>query len=178
MGQKDYTDVIDALKAAVAEKIVDPEKVVVGGWSQGGFLSYLCAVRDDFPFRGAICGAGVTDWDSLCMSSDIPFFEAALTGRAPWAARDKRDTEGRKGSAVWEMAATKPEDRTPVLILHGEEDKRVPLIQAVAFHRGCLEVGWPCEFVTYPREGHMIEERGHHIDVLKRVRAFCDLHLR
>ena len=178
MGVKDYSDVVDVVKAAVAQGVVDPERVVVGGWSQGGFLSYLCAVRADFPFRGAICGAGVSDWDMMTMSSDMTFLEVALTGKAPWTVTDKNDTTGRSGSAVWEMARTKKENRTPVLILHGEEDKRVPLSQAMAFHRGCLEVGWPCEFVAYPREPHKFEERLHFIDMMKRVRRFCDLHLR
>jgi len=178
MGQEDYSDVIDVVRAAVAEGIVDPKRVVVGGWSQGGYLSYLCAVRADFPFRGAICGAGVSDWDMMTMSSDMTFVEVALTGKAPWTVKNKNDTSGRRGSAVWEMGRTKKADRTPVLILHGEEDKRVPLSQAMAFHRGCLEVGWPCEFVTYPREPHIFEERLHFIDMMKRVRRFCDLHLR
>lgn len=178
MGKKDYTDIIDSVNAAIKEGIVDKERVLVGGWSQGGFLSYLCAVRGDIKWKGAICGAGVTDWDMLTMSSDMPFFKAALTGTAPWACKDKLNVEGRYGSAVWEMASTKPEDRMPVLTLHGEADERVPLSQTVAFHRGCLEMDWPCEFVVYPREPHIFEERGHHLDMLRRVRRFVDLHLR
>ena len=70
--------------------------------------------------------------------------------------------------------------KTPILILHGEEDARVPVTQAIAFHRGCLHRGIPCEMVTYPREGHMIPgppERQHFIDMLKRIRRFYDLHL-
>lgn len=178
MGKKDYTDIIDAVNAAIEKGIVDKEKLIVGGWSQGGFLSYLCAVRDDIKWKGAICSAGVTDWDMMVMSGDMPSFEAALSGTAPWTVKSKNNVEGRQGSAVWEMANTKPEDRTPVLILHGEVDERVPLSQAVAFHRGCLEMNWPCEFVAYPREAHTFEERGHHLDMLRRVRTFCDLHLR
>ena len=157
--------------------LVHPEEVVVAGWSQGGFLSYLSAVRDDFKFKGAICGAGVTDWDMLCMTSDYPWFEAELTGKAPWQTSSD-DVKGRHGSAVWHMLQKKNDEKTPVLILHGEEDKRVPLTQAIAFHRGCLELDWPCEFVVYPREEHLFAERAHLVDVLKRVRRFCDLHLR
>ena len=48
VGTKDYGDVISILKAAIARGIVDPERVIVGGWSQGRFLSYLATTRPDF----------------------------------------------------------------------------------------------------------------------------------
>ena len=111
--------------------------------------------------------------DMLCMTSDAPFFEAELAGKAPWETKSE-DKRARNGSAIWHMETVK----TPILILHGEKDERVPLTQAIAFHRGCLHYDVPCEFVVYPREGHMMKERKHLIDMMKRIRRFCDLHLR
>jgi dipeptidyl aminopeptidase/acylaminoacyl peptidase len=67
---------------------------------------------------------------------------------------------------------------TPVLILHGQNDARVPLNQAISFQRALREVGAPAELVVYPREPHSITERAHQIDVLTRVRAWCDRWLR
>ena len=113
----------------------------------------------------------------MSMSSDLPLFQSELTGVAPWQMIDSTDVRARHASAVWHMRRTEKKNRVPLLILHGEEDRRVPLNQAVAFHRGCLEMDWPCEFVVYPREGHAIVERAHVIDEHTRVRRFCDLHL-
>ena len=172
MGTTDYEDVIALVKKGVDQGLIDGERVGIGGLSQGGFLSYLAVTRDDFKFKAAVCGAGVTDWDMLTMSSDAPFFEAELAGKAPWEC-DAGNTKGRHGSAIWHMDKVK----TPILILHGENDERVPLSQAVAFHRGCLHYGVPCEFVTYPRESHVISERKHLVDMLKRMRRFFDMHL-
>lgn len=107
------------------------------------------------------------------MSSDAPWFETEVAGSAPWISTSE-DRKSRHGSALWNMKNVK----TPILILHGEEDKRVPLSQAVAFHRGCLHYGVPCEFVTYPREPHRMGERAQIVDVLKRIRRFVDLHLK
>lgn len=107
------------------------------------------------------------------MSSDAPWFETELAGSAPCTSTSD-NTKSRHGSALWNMKNVK----TPILILHGEEDKRVPLSQAVAFHRGCLHYGVPCEFVTYPRELHRNGERAHIVDMLKRIRRFVDLHLK
>jgi dipeptidyl aminopeptidase/acylaminoacyl peptidase len=67
--------------------------------------------------------------------------------------------------------------RTPVLIVHGEEDTNVPLAQAVFFHRALRRFGVDHEFVVYPREGHGIMERGHRVDLLRRTRAWFDRHL-
>jgi dipeptidyl aminopeptidase/acylaminoacyl peptidase len=63
---------------------------------------------------------------------------------------------------------------TPVLILHGEKDERVPLNQAIGFHRALRAQDVPVELVVYPREPHGIGERNHQIDVLKRVRSWYD----
>jgi len=173
MGTNDFEDVIALVKKGVDDGLINPEKVVIGGYSQGGFLSYLAVTRNDFHFKGAICGAGVADWDMLSMSSETPCSDAELAGSAPWTSTSD-NTKSRHGSAIWSLKNVK----TPILILHGENDGQVPLNQAVAFHRGCLHYGVPCEFVTYPRERHSIKERAHVLDMLKRIRRFVDLHLK
>ncbi|MCJ1309509.1 hypothetical protein MMC25_003169 [Agyrium rufum] len=173
MGTEDYSDIVDMVKSAIKDGLVDKERVAIGGWSQGGFLSYLAVTRDDFTFKAAVPGAGVTDWDTMCMTSDAHFLEAELSGGAPWyLPADELKT--RHGSPIWHMKNVK----TPMLILHGEADARVPVSQAIAFHRGCLHYGNNiCELVTYPREPHFVSERGHRLDMLKRLRRFVDTHL-
>lgn len=166
MGTTDYSDVVTMLKYCISQKWIDEGRVMIGGWSQGGFLSYLAVTRKGFQFRGAICGAGVSDWDALCITSDKKFFEAELRGGAPW---DPYARPLSQSSALRNMKDV----NTPILILHGEEDKRVPLPQALGFHRGCLHFNIPCKLVTYPREPHMIAERNHRIDMLQQIEEFC-----
>jgi dipeptidyl aminopeptidase/acylaminoacyl peptidase len=67
--------------------------------------------------------------------------------------------------------------KTPILIIHGEADERVPLSQAVAFYRACIHNNVPVKMVTYPREGHIYMERKHVIDMWMRMKQFYDLHL-
>ena len=173
MGTGDYQDIIDIIKFCISKGHIDEQRVAIGGYSQGGFLSYLATTRSDFDFKAAVCGAGISDWDMLCMSNDLPWAEKELAGLAPWET-DANDTKARHGSPIWHIKNVK----TPILILHPENDERVPVSQAVAFHRGCVHHGVPCEFVTYPREGHVIKEREHLIDMLKRIRRFYDMHLK
>ncbi len=175
-GTTDYSDMIDLIKAGVANGTIDQDRVGIAGWSYGGYLSYLAVTRDStFHFQAAICGAGLTDWDLAVMTSDEPLFDAQIAGHAPWEV-DRSNTQNRQGSAMWHMQDIK----TPVLILHGENDLPVPVSQARAFHQGCLYRGVACELVVYPREGHGMFppfERAHYIDVLERTKRFYDKHL-
>ncbi|HEY4388148.1 MAG TPA: prolyl oligopeptidase family serine peptidase, partial [Ktedonobacteraceae bacterium] len=83
VGKADYQDIMAAVDAAIARGIADPEKLGIGGWSQGGFMS-AWAVTQTQRFKAAIMGAGVSDWGMMVMSSDIPDFEQELGGSAPW----------------------------------------------------------------------------------------------
>ena len=68
--------------------------------------------------------------------------------------------------------------RTPVLIVHGEDDTNVPVGHAIYFHRALSWFGVEHELVIYPREGHGIVERNHQLDLLRRTRAWFDRWLR
>ena len=176
VGTKDYSDIIDTIKSGIERGLFDPERIAIGGWSQGGFLTYLAVTRQDFPFKAAVCGGGVTDWDMLVMTSDVPTIEAEMAGGAPWEMKAS-EVRTRDASAVWHMIESS-NSKTSILILHSECDERVPVSQATAFHRGCLFHELPCELVVYPRERHIVAERLHRIDMLERTKRFYDLHLR
>jgi dipeptidyl aminopeptidase/acylaminoacyl peptidase len=108
----------------------------------------------------------------MVMTSDLPDFERSLGGSAPW-----------EGAGPHRHAALSPISfaravTTPLLILHGQNDARVPVSQAIGFHRALRENGVLSELVLYPREPHGISERAHQIDVLRRVRAWFDRWLR
>ena len=131
VGTKDYEDIISLVKAGIAEGTVDEQRVGIGGWSQGGFLSYLATTRPNtFHFEAAVCGAGVTDWDTICMTLVADWFGPKLLGSAPWKG-DIASITARQASPFWH---TKDVRDTPILILHEKEDVRTPMSQATAFH--------------------------------------------
>jgi dienelactone hydrolase len=165
VGGEEWRDVLAAVEAAIEAGISDPERLGIGGWSQGGFLS-AWAVTQTNRFRAAIVGAGVTDWSILALTSDSPAFEGGLAGGSPWDAEDRRRADAR--SPIVGAARV----RTPTLILHGECDERIPLYQARAFHLALRRHDVPVELVIYPREPHGLRERHHQEDVMRRVRAW------
>jgi dipeptidyl aminopeptidase/acylaminoacyl peptidase len=167
----DFQDVMAMVDSAIDRGIADPERLGIGGWSQGGFMT-AWAVTQTNRFRAGVMGAGVSDWNMMTMTSDMPTFEAALGGDRPW------DGPGPHNAARLSPISYAKNARTPLLILHGRNDARVPVTQAIGFERALREGGVPVQMVTYPREPHGVRERNHQRDILRRVRAWYDRWLR
>ena len=178
-GDQDYSDLIVVLNAAIAEGTVDKERCAIGGYSAGGYLSYVAVTRDStFHFAAAVCGGGYVDGDLAIETSRAPVYQISLMGRAPWMDDDDgKDIWNRHGSPLYHMSNIK----TPILILHAENDEACHVSHARSFHQGCLYRGVECELVVYPREGHGAFppfERLHYIDSLKRMERFYAKHLK
>jgi dipeptidyl aminopeptidase/acylaminoacyl peptidase len=108
--------------------------------------------------------AGVSDWGLMTMSGDLPRFESALTGGSPWDGPRLLRADERSPVRHARRA------RTPLLIVHGEQDRRVPVANAIGFERALRDVGVEVELVVYPREGHNVEEHTHFVDMTRRLR--------
>ncbi|MDQ2787043.1 MAG: S9 family peptidase [Chloroflexota bacterium] len=167
VGGADYRDIMAAVDAAIARGIADPERLGIGGWSQGGFMT-AWAITQTHRFKAGVMGAGIADWNMMTMTSDLPTFEAALGGDRPW------DGPGPHNAARLSPISYAKNAITPLLMLHGKNDARVPLTQAIGFARALREHDVPVQFVTYPREPHGVRERAHQRDILRRVRAWYD----
>jgi dipeptidyl aminopeptidase/acylaminoacyl peptidase len=171
VGREEWSDVLAGIDLLIAEGVADPDRLGIAGGSHGGFMAAWAIGQTD-RFRAALVSAGVTDWGMLAATGENGQFEAALGGSTGWS-----------GIGPHPHDAVSPVSfagrvRTPVLILHGAEDTNVPLGQAVYFHRALRHFGAEHEFVIYPREGHVIWERDHQLDFLRRTRAWFDHWLR
>jgi dipeptidyl aminopeptidase/acylaminoacyl peptidase len=166
-GGDDFQDVLDGLDMLVGEKIADPARVGIGGWSYGGYMS-AWAVSHSKRFKTAIVGAGVADVRTMGLSSDTPDFIAGYF--------DRYITDPRQAGLRSPLNYV---DRVevPVLILHGENDTRVPVSQGQALYTALKSLGKPVEFVKFPREPHWFVEKGHKRQVLEYVLDWYERHL-
>ncbi|KAH8694861.1 putative acylamino-acid-releasing enzyme [Talaromyces proteolyticus] len=182
MGIYDEPDIVAMTQYAITQNLADPSRLIVAGKSQGGFLSYLMSVRNGthglgWRFQAAIACAGVTDWDTMTMTSDIGYKEASMAGGAPWNIH-KSDIRTRTGSAIWEFRDAARDGRIPpMLLLHGTDDVRVPVSQAEGFRRALDEVGLPFEFAAYRGEGHFFQKRKSVEDLMERIVRFVTKYL-
>ncbi len=171
VGGGEMHDIVSGARAMVAAGIADPDRLGIGGWSWGGYLAARTITRTTL-FRAAVMGAGVTNLASDHGQNDLPGMNLGIFPGHPYSASGQ-DAYLRP-SPISQVAAV----RTPTLILHGEDDLRVKPEQGAEFHRALVTLGIPVEFVLYPREGHVIAERGHQLDLLRRVLAWYDRWLR
>jgi dipeptidyl aminopeptidase/acylaminoacyl peptidase len=142
-GDRAYDDVNSATDFAVAQGWADPNRLAIFGWSAGGFMT-AWTVTQTHRYRAAIEGAGITDWLSFIPTSDI--------AQVDYDARmqEKDPTPFLKYSAV--MFADRV--TTPLLILHGEADQRVPTFQGRELYILLAERGKTTRMVTYPGSPH------------------------
>jgi dipeptidyl aminopeptidase/acylaminoacyl peptidase len=147
LGVGDLWDVESAVDHLVKLGWVDPEKVGCMGWSQGGYISAFIGLHSE-KFKAVSVGAGISDWYTYHISNDIPDFTRDYLSGSPF--RDRALYE--KTAPISNISRAK----TPMLIQHGSEDRRVPLSNAMELYRGLKEMGVPVELFVYPGMGHPI----------------------
>lgn len=167
VGGDEWTDILGGVDLLIAQGVADPERLAISGWSHGGFMAAWAIGHTD-RFKAAVMGAGISDWGMQAGTGEWGVIDAALGGSTGWEGPGPHVHD--RNSPI----SYASQIRTPVLILHGEQDTNVPLGQAIHFHRALRHFGVEHEFVVYPREGHWLRERGHQLDVLRRIRAWYE----
>ena len=171
VGHEEWTDILAGIDLLTADGVADPDRLGIGGWSHGGFMAAWAVGQTD-RFKAALMGAGISDWGMQAAIGELGALEAGLGGSHGW------EGPGPHRHDELSPISYASNIRTPVLIVHGEDDTNVPLGQALFFHRALRHFGVDHEFVVYPREGHGIMERSHRIDLLNRTRDWFDRCLR
>lgn len=164
-----YQDLMDGLDSLVAQKIVDPDRLGIGGWSNGGFMTEY-SITHTTRFKAAVGVAGHSDFFSLYGTSYLREDFRMLPGKSPYVDRSWYDEH----SPITNVSKC----RTPTLLLHGAGDSGVPVGQAYEFYTGLRDAGVDTELVIYPREGHSIQEYPHRIDLQRRMLAWFDRYLK
>ena len=169
-GEPDYEDVMAAVDSVIERGWADPDRLAVGGWSYGGMLTNHVITKTD-RFKAAATGASATlyvvnyghDHYQRWWEFELGF---------PWEPEardlyDKLSPFNRVESVV-----------TPTLILGGEKDWNVPIINSEQLYLALKRLGVPTELVVYPGESHGIDTPSHAKDLYERYLAWFGKYLK
>jgi dipeptidyl aminopeptidase/acylaminoacyl peptidase len=147
LGVGDYADVISGVDALIAQGFVAKDRVGSMGWSEGGYISAFITASSD-RFKAVSVGAGISDWMTYYANTDITPFTRQYLHATPWD-----DPEiYKKTSPITYIAKAK----TPTLIQHGENDRRVPIPNGYELRQALEDRGVPVKMVVYKGFGHGI----------------------
>lgn len=166
-GIYDYDDCMTGVDFCIEKGWADPERLVCYGWSYGGYMSFWIVTQTD-RFKAVSPGAGLSNLYSMYSTNDIPGYMAWFFG-TPWNYEEIYE----ELSPIRHVKNVK----SPVLIMHGARDVRVPPTQAEEFYQALKDLGKDVIFIRYPREGHGIREPRHQIDRLQRYLFFFAKHV-
>jgi dipeptidyl aminopeptidase/acylaminoacyl peptidase len=150
LGVGDAWDVNSGIDSLVAKGLVDKTKVGVMGWSQGGYISAFLTTHDSARFRAVSVGAGISNWVTYYVSTDIHPFTRQYLKANPWD-----DPEiYRKTSPMTYIKGAK----APTLIQHGDADLRVPVSNALELYQGLRDQGVTTRLALYKGFGHSLSK--------------------
>ena len=167
-GDAELQDILDGVDLLISRHIADPDRLGIGGWSYGGYLTAWAVTHTD-RFKVAVAGATISDLISMATTTDIaPDFLTRFYGDLA-SHRELYDAH----SPIRFLEHC----HTPTLVLHGEADARVPISQGEEFYNGLRFLGRETQMVRYPREWHFFDEPGHQRDSMERMLRWYDSHL-
>jgi dipeptidyl aminopeptidase/acylaminoacyl peptidase len=151
-GRNDYTDIMNGVEAALQKyPWIDRDRLGVTGGSYGGYMTNWIVGHTDM-FKAAVTLRSVSNFISDEGTRDFAY------GHAP----DFNGDLFEKFDLYWERSPLKyaKNVKTPTLILHSDNDLRVPLEQGEQWYRALKHFGVKTELVVFPRENHNLTRTG------------------
>jgi dipeptidyl aminopeptidase/acylaminoacyl peptidase len=160
-------DVEAVTDALLADGFIDPSRMAITGGSYGGYLTAWIATQTD-RYACGIVHAGVYDLESM-YASDLTSGLETAAGGAPW---DAPEVLARHSPSSHAARIT-----TPLLVIHGERDFRVPYTQALQLYATLKARGVSARLALYPDENHWILRPHTSLHWYEEVFAWLQRHL-
>ena len=149
LGVGDMWDVVSGVEYLNSKNMIDTSRMGCMGWSQGGYISAFLSTNTTM-FKAISVGAGISNWVTYYVNTDITPFTRQYLKATPWSDMDIY----LKTSPMTNINKA----NTPTLIQHGEFDKRVPIPNAYELYRGLQDRKIPSRLIVYKGFGHGINK--------------------
>ena len=163
-------DVIAGVDAVKKRGFVDADRIAVGGWSYGGYMTSW--MIGHYPiFKAAVSGAAVNNLVDQYVLGD-----GGLGRRITWGSPFSGDNLKRY---IDQSPITYAKNvKTPTLIMSDTGDVRVPITQSFEMYRALSDNGVPVKFIAYPVSGHSPEDPVHAADISRRYAEWFSQYLK
>jgi dipeptidyl aminopeptidase/acylaminoacyl peptidase len=139
-------DILRATDTLIATGLVDESRMAITGGSYGGYMvSWLAGHTDRF--KCIVNHAGVADLTAQ-YASDVTQGRGKAAGGEAWDGLEKQD--------LWSPVRYAKGMNTPMLVIHGERDYRVPVGQGLLIYGLLKAKGVPARLVYFPDENHWV----------------------
>jgi dipeptidyl aminopeptidase/acylaminoacyl peptidase len=149
LGVGDMWDVMSGVDSIIAKGIVDTSRMGSMGWSEGGYISAFLTTHTD-RFKAISVGAGISDWMTYYVNTDITPFTRQYLKSTPW--------DDPEVYAKTSPISTINQAKTPTLIQQGSNDKRVPVPDSFELYRGLQDRGVASRLILYKGFGHGVDK--------------------
>lgn len=162
-------DILEGIDALVRDGIADPDRLTIGGYSYGGYLTNWL-ITQTARFKAAVSGAGAVEHAATWGNDDLTFDDAWYLGGTPWEAQKNYNEQ----AALWQMNHV----TTPTHIVAGGSDIRVPVLEAYLLERALHTLKVPSTLLIFPGEGHGLSKDPWHGKIkvreeLKWLEEYC-----
>lgn len=151
-GGQAMQDILAATDGMIADPKIDRSRVAAIGASFGGYTVYWLMGNAGDRFCSMIAHCGVYNLESMYGSTEELFFVNWDLGGPYWKSDEIADDYARfsphRFAGNW---------HTPLLVIHGEQDFRVPVTQGMEAFTAAQVQGVPSRFLYFPNEGHWVQ---------------------
>ena len=146
-------DILAGVDALVKDGIADPDRLAVGGYSYGGYMTNWLITQSN-RWKAAVTGAGAVEHIGNWGNDDTTYDDAYFLGGRPWEAAQRYHDE----AAIFQIDKVK----TPTHMVAGADDIRVAVLEDYLLEHALYSLGVPNKLLVFPGEGHSLSKNPWH----------------
>lgn len=151
-GGQNIKDQLSAIDELAKEPFVDETRLGAVGASYGGFAVNYLAGNHNGRFKAFISHCGIFNFEQMYATTEEMFFVNWDYGGPFW---DKSNAVAQRSYSFSPHNFVQNWD-TPILVIHGEKDFRIPYPQGMAAFNSAVLQGIPAQFLYFPEENHWV----------------------
>ncbi len=161
-GRKMQTDITDGTNWLIEQKLADPSRICIFGWSYGGYAALMGAVREPTLYRCAASMAGVTDLRHIQPASGQVMANRAVPQMDGDKSLIDENSPARNVSKI----------NIPILLVHGRQDINVSFKDAEEMEQELRSAGKSVDTLFFDAEDHYLLKEGDRVAFLKKLDQF------